>query len=191
MDQPPESARRLNRHFFAGTTAALVFTRNCSGTRLRNRNFSNPAYLSPSARFGPIIANEDALRTMLTSSRLDVRRRVRQEGSVAEHFEEVVHVRLRALETSLENEAVAVQQLFDEQGRFITDQFAAQDARWRRDLQAALRQLRDEIRADMVVLLDTQRDALRSEFDVGLDRVRDELRADIQRVQRRLDTRDD
>ena len=69
---------------------------------------------------------------------------------MAEHFDEVVHVRLRALEASLEDGAVAVQH--DEQ---------------RRGFAAGLDRLSDD-----------------------LDRFREQLGADIQRVERRLDTRD-
>lgn len=98
---------------------------------------------------------------------------------MADHFEEIVNLRLHALETRADDEAAAVKEHFDEQRRFITETLTTQLGKLgedqheqfeeqRRFITESLRQLRSDFRAE-----------LRAELAV--------LRGDLGRLDQRLE----
>ena len=103
---------------------------------------------------------------------------------MADRFEDVIHHRISALETRVDDEARSVKEHFDELRQFITESLNAQAVRLRDELRAEWRaefaQLRDELRTEWRTGLAELRAELRAEF-------RAELRAEIGRLEHRLE----
>ena len=106
---------------------------------------------------------------------------------MADHFEEIVDLRLRALESRVDDEAGAVKEHFLELRQFITESLAAQMAQLRGEMDA----FRTEVRGEMGILrsemgiLRGEMGILRGEMDALRGDV-DELRADLGRLGQRL-----
>jgi DNA anti-recombination protein RmuC len=94
---------------------------------------------------------------------------------MADHFEEIVHLRLYALETRVDDEAQAVKEHFDEQRRFITESLVNLAARLRR-----------EFRTDLAEALASQSAQFRAELAEGTASVRAELGEGLANVRAEL-----
>jgi acetylornithine deacetylase/succinyl-diaminopimelate desuccinylase-like protein len=94
---------------------------------------------------------------------------------MADHFEEIVHLRLYALETRVDDEAQAVKEHFDEQRRFITESLVNLAARLRR-----------EFRTDLAEALASQSAQFRAELAEGTASVRAELAEGLANVRAEL-----
>lgn len=102
---------------------------------------------------------------------------------MADHFEEVVHLRLSALEARVDAEAMAVREHFLEQQQFIAHSLntwaTTLRGEWRADLLAETDRLEQQLRSEFHAGFDRLEQKLRSEFHAGFDRLEQKLRLEF------------